>query len=165
MVKKAKSKEKATKASSKKAAIKAIPKKKVHRSIAAGEKEPEYMIQISDPKMVRKDILESLREVIIFMQGYEKFRRIQEEKVTMFNQLKKDIKELNMLTGKLRKYLPQGKIQPAKEKPKRMMAKEEQEEMEEETPAETMPQETPEQNDLTELESQLSDIESELSKI
>jgi len=60
-------------------------------------KEPEYMIQVNDPTMVRKDLLESLRETIIFMQGYETIRKIQEEKVALFTQLKLDVNELNNL--------------------------------------------------------------------
>ena len=60
----------------KKSKLKKVVKKTARKkSIPSGstflEKEPEYMIQISDPKMLRKDLLESLREVIIFMQGYE----------------------------------------------------------------------------------------------
>ena len=64
---------------------------------AAREREPEYMVQLGDPKMVRKDLLESLREIIIFMQGYEKFRKIQEEKKKVFSALNDDLKELNTL--------------------------------------------------------------------
>ena len=62
---------------------------------------------------MRRDILESLREVILFMQGYEKFRKLQEEKIAIFNQLKNDVKELNqMIDSRLRKYFPKGKLKP-----------------------------------------------------
>src|SRR3989338_4955922 len=75
------------------------------------EKEPDYMVQIAEPKMVRKDLLESLREVIIFMQGYEKFKKVQEDKVALFTALKSDVRELNLLIeGQLKKYLPKGKL-------------------------------------------------------
>ncbi|MBT3836051.1 hypothetical protein HOD05_02165 [Candidatus Woesearchaeota archaeon] len=75
------------------------------------ESGPAYMVQLSDPKSIRKDILESLREVIIFMQAHEKFMRIQEEKVTLFTKLKNDVKELNLLIEhKLKKHLPKGKL-------------------------------------------------------
>lgn len=145
------------------------------RNTAVTEKNPEYMIQVSDPKMLRKDILESLREVIIFMQGYEKFRKIQEEKVSMFSGLKVSVRELNSLIDhKLRSYLPKGKLKPVTEdrKPEgledeekaevvpapKKMAKAALEEAAEET-------EPRSRNDLTELESQLNDIERELKKI
>lgn len=132
----------------------------------AVEKEPEYMVQINDPKMLRKDVLESLREVIIFMQGYDKFRKIQEEKVSWFNRLRIDVRELTALTTKLRQYLPKGSIKPLKEKPKRVLVKAEREEpkmTEPVTEEDPSLKEAPEE--LDELDSQLSDIESQLSRI
>jgi hypothetical protein len=145
------------------------PKKRVEL-----EKAPEYMIQISDPKMLRKDILESLREVIIFMQGYEKFRKIQEEKVALFSALKTSVRELNaLIDSKLKSYLPKGKLKVLAEmkKPQNMIDAEKvevvnvkrieavpvMEEMDEE--------EVKPKNDLAELEGQLNDIEDALKKI
>lgn len=151
---------------SKKATKKAARNKKIIPQAVTVEKEPDYMIQISDPKMLRKDVLESLREVIIFMQGYEKFRKIQEEKVFLFKRLRVDIRELTALTNNLRKYLPKGRISPIKEKPRRVLVKEKREEPEMIEPApEDVPQQEQAQGDLEELDSQLSDIESQLSKI
>src|SRR3989344_6625615 len=90
---------------------KVASRKLENKTAPAKANEPEYMVQVSDPKMLRKDLLESLREVIIFMQGYEKFRRIQEEKVALFAALKADVHDLNsLIENKLRKYLPQGKL-------------------------------------------------------
>ncbi|MBI2151384.1 hypothetical protein HYU21_01510, partial [Candidatus Woesearchaeota archaeon] len=68
--------------------VKPVASKVVH------QKEPEYMVQLSDPKSLRKELLECLREVIIFMQGYEKFRKIQEEKVSTFHTLRQEVKNL-----------------------------------------------------------------------
>ena len=136
------------------------------------EKNPEYMIQVSDPKMLRKDILESLREVIIFMQGYEKFRKIQEEKVALFSGLKISVRELNsLLDHKLRGYLPKGKLKPLAEirMPERMEEpKQEEIAVPSKKPAKMMEEVEEEprpRNDLTELESQLNEIERELKKI
>ncbi len=79
----------------------------------AAEKEPEYMIQLADPTALRKDILESLREVIVFMQGYEQFRKIQGEKVVLFAKLKTEVREMNsLIDNKLRKHFPKGKLKP-----------------------------------------------------
>ncbi len=145
------------------------------------EKEPEYMIQVGDPKMLRKDLLESLREVIIFMQGYETFRRIQEEKVALFTMLKSQVKEINsMVDNKLKKYLPKGKLRGISEK--QMHPEEEQEEtLPGEPRIEVVPiervqrkvvervAEQPVQkapaNELDELEKQLKDIENQLQNI
>ena len=80
------------------------------------KKVPDYVIQIGDPKLLRKDLLESLREIIIFMQGYEKFKRIQEEKIATFARMKTRIKELERLIEvKLKGHLPRGKLKPITE--------------------------------------------------
>ncbi len=77
----------------------------------AAEKGPDYVIQVSDPKMLRKDILEGLREVIIFMQGYDQFRKVQEEKTMLFTQLRNDVKDIHyLIDNKLRLFLPKGKV-------------------------------------------------------
>jgi hypothetical protein len=152
---------------------KSVPKRKIEKV----EKGPEYMIQISDPKMLRKDLLESLREVIIFMQGYEKFRKIQEEKVNLFNGLKTSVRELNSLIDvKLRSYMPRGKLKAMADvrKPQGIIDSErvevvnvnERQEMPEVDYDDDMemPVSKP-KNDLAELEDQLNDIEAALKKI
>ena len=88
------------------------------------EKQPQFMVHISDPKMLRKDVLEALRESIIFLQGYETIKKLQQEKVALFQQIKNDIKELsNLIDNKLKKYLPRGKLleQGLKEKKEQPM--------------------------------------------
>lgn len=144
-------------------------KKAKKKSTSESKDSPEYMVQVNDPKMLRKDILEALREIIIFMQGYEKFRQIQEEKVAMFVALKSDAKKLqNLIDNKLRKHLPKGKLSPISHK------KQEKEEVkphaEEKVPIAPQPPEAlPEEhegpappNELDRLESQLKDIEGQL---
>ncbi len=130
----------------------------------AGEKEPEYMVQVSDPKILRKDLLETLREIIIFMQGYEKFRKLQEEKVMTFTALKSDVKELNVLINhRLRKHLPKGKLRALKEEVPALP--EELEEQPEEPRPRGAGREVPKKNELDELEMQLRDIETQLRKV
>ena len=78
-------------------------------------KEPNYMIQLADPKIIRKDILESLRDGIMFMQGFERFTQTQLRKENLFNQLKDLTKEINFLVdNKLKVFLPQGKLKEIK---------------------------------------------------
>ena len=166
MVKKKKAKKKvATKKSTSKTTKKrSTSKRSSTHKIKAVNKEPEYTVQISDPKMLRKDILESLREVIIFMQGYDKFRKIQEEKVILFNRLKLEVKELNSLNHKLSKHLPKGKLAPVKEKVlfnEITIKKEEEKAILEDLPK---PPKV-EDEGLDVLESQLSEIEEQLDKI
>lgn len=128
------------------------------------------MVQVSDPKNVRKDLLEALREIIIFMQGYEAFRKIQEEKIAVFEQLRDDVKSLNNLVDyKLRRLLPKGKLAGMIKKPMPKVEEVEKEEMPMPAPKiqpKMMPQ--PQQEDdggLDELESQLREIESRLKRM
>ena len=154
----------------KKIAHKHKAKKKIASAKPAAERSPEYMIQISDPKMLRKDLLESLREVIIFMQGYEKFRKIQEEKVALFSSLKVSVRELtSLIDHKLRNYLPKGKLKATTETDSKVMPKEPEEVLPVPAAMEKMEPEQMEieepKHDLAKLESQLDDIERELRKI
>jgi len=143
-----------------------------HKNVEKKEIEPAYMVQLSDPKLVRKDLLESLREVIIFMQGYEKFRRIQEEKIALFTQLRVEVKQLSILVNdKLRKYLPKGKLRavsPQKKEEEPYDSHDEQPPFATGAPpsvsAPPSPQE-PEEDNLAQLEGQLRDIERQLQGI
>ncbi len=156
--------------------------KKMHtaaKPLPKREKIPDYVIKISDPKVLRKDILESLREVIIFMQGYEKFRKIQEEKVATIAILKEQVKEAeSLIAHHLRKYFPVGKLKPIKESQPHISivagSAHSAEEDEVSAPAltPTYQQEKPaavsrskSNDELEELESQLQEIEQQLQNI
>lgn len=134
------------------------------------ELEPAYMVQIHEPKMFRKHLLETLREIIIFMQGYEKFRKIQEEKVRTFTALKSDVKELSRLMDvRLRKFFPKGKLTPIREEVKPEPIPLPKPAPPVERPASPQPGTPPAApqpgNDLDELENQLKDIEGQLKGI
>ncbi len=146
----------------------------VQHHLSAKEKEPEYVVQVQDPRMVRKQLLESLRDLIIFMQGYEQFRHLQEQKVAQFTTLRNDVKELNHLVDvKLRHHFPKGKVKPianhhAKPEVPEPLMQEHEEEMEEKVVLPRMPARkeapapTSKKSDLDELEQQLRDIENQL---
>ena len=115
---------------------------------------PEYMVQLSDPPMIRKDILETLREIIMFMQGFERFRMVQQEKMSAIHKLKTDVKRLNTLVDtKLRRHLPKGKVQA------HSLKAEESQKVEEMDQPQPLPVK---HSELEELESQLKDIENQL---
>lgn len=123
------------------------------------------MVQVSDPKVLRKDLLETLREIIIFMQGYEKFRKLQEEKVATFAALKSDVKELNVLINhRLRKYLPKGKLRVVKDNVPELPEGPEEIEPPRARPA-SPGKEAPKKTELDELEVQLRDIENQLRRV
>src|SRR3989338_5726811 len=147
------------------------PKLQASPMPAKKESSINLMVQIHEPKNLRKDILEALREIIIFMQGYEAFRKIQEEKVKTFSQLRDDVKSLNsLIDNKLRRYVPKGKLAGMVKKP--AMPRKEADPVEKEP----MPMREPmrmskpepqpaENNELDELETQLRDIESRLKRM
>ena len=161
--------------------IKKSVSRPIEREVAPrADKEPEYMIQVSDPKMLRKDLLESLREVIIFMQGYETFRKIQEEKVALFTVLKAQVREINSLVDiKLKKYVPKGKLRGISEQQQQREEQHEEETLPGEPRIEVVPIERVQvqpravekpvarapPNELDELEKQLRDIENQLQNI
>ncbi|MBS3116387.1 hypothetical protein J4421_02200 [Candidatus Woesearchaeota archaeon] len=159
-------------------------KNKHHRRARKKEsldKDPQYMVQVNEPIMVRRDILESLRDVILFMQGYEKFRKVQEKKVMLFTLLKSQVKELSsLLQNKMYLYFPKGKLRVVS--PPEMMEEEEKEEKVEEPvkKVESKPKLQPTEktpmppapkmmikprDDLDDLELQLKDIEKQLQNI
>jgi hypothetical protein len=154
----------------KRVARKVTRTKKVHRpKVQHKDEEPSFMVQVAEPKMLRKDILESLREVIIFMQGYEKFMSIQEEKVSLFSSLQTEVKDLRFLINdKLRKLLPKGKLPAVNLTRKREMEEVERKSLSqnevEVVNIRAEPESKP-KDDLFELESQLKDIESQLQSI
>ena len=92
-------------------------KKRTTRAKKKVEREPQYMVQVSDPRSVRRELLQTLREVLLFMQSYEKFHEVQKEKVAHIRSLREITKELNVLVGtKLKKHLPKGKLLKAQKK-------------------------------------------------
>lgn len=120
------------------------------------EKMPEYMVPLEDPQMLRKEILECLRELIILMQGYEQFRKVQEQKIVYFALLDKKMREINnVIDYKLKPYLPKGKM-------KTFVAPKPQ--VKEESPLMTK-NEAPAKSELDDLEAQLQEIEGQLHKV
>ena len=81
------------------------------------ELEPSYMVRVPDPTTVRRDILESLREIILFMQAYEHFSSIQEEKKAIMNEVKGQVKEISrIINTDLKTKLPRGKLKALHDK-------------------------------------------------
>lgn len=143
---------------------KMIPAKSANKhKDGRAEKDPNFMVQVSEPRMLRKDLLESVREIIIFMQGYEKFRKIQEDKVTLFTQLKTDLRVLNSLVDdKLRKYLPKGKLRAVQTSKQEIKPYARDEEI---LRSPSIQNDRSPASELDELESQLKNIETQLRSV
>jgi len=135
-----------------------IKKRTTKKSSQHPQRKPEYMVHVPEPVMMRKDLLEALREIIIFMQGYEKFKRVQSEKISLFKKLRSQVRELNSLVdGKMKKLFPKGNL-PAIIRPE-VVARKVEPVVAKIQPAPVQPKP---RSELDELESQLKDIENQL---
>ncbi len=137
-------------------------------------REPEFTIQISDPQSLRKDLLESVRELILFMQGFDRFKKLRQEKLVEFSKLKADARALTTLIDtKMRRCLPKGTLKNKavkEEKVKKAVAERHEEAMPESVtiaPGLSVPEPAPrpEHSELEELEAQLQEIENQLKKV
>ena len=147
--------------------------RKNHKGLNEHGKEPSFMIQIADPKVLRRDVLESLRETIIFMQGYETFKKIEDEKKATFEEMREHLRQITSLcNNQLTKYIPKGKLKGITDKllsEEAVLSKKggastpvvpKSEAPKAEVPAPVVPQ-----SNLEELERQLADIEKELQGV
>lgn len=137
-------------------------------------REPEFTIQIGDPQSLRKDLLESVRELILFMQGFDRFKKLQQEKLVEFSKLKAEARALTILVDtKMRRCLPKGTLKSKavkEEKAKKVKAPEDITSIPESvTIASNLsapePAPKPEHSELEELEAQLQEIENQLKKV
>ena len=84
----------------KKTTRKKVTKKKVTKK----KGEPLY-VGVVEPETLRKDILESVRELIQFLQSYEQFKKLKDEKNRTLAILKSDVKDIKSEVEKLKMYL------------------------------------------------------------
>ncbi|MBI4980045.1 hypothetical protein HZC30_00640 [Candidatus Woesearchaeota archaeon] len=147
---------------------KAKPVLKATRTVPMA-REPEFTIQIGDPQALRKDLLESVRELILFMQGFDRFKKLQQEKLAEFSRLKADARALTLLVdAKMRRCLPKGTlkskaVKEEKAKPVKGPVASLPESVAPSLPPEPAPKS--EHSELEELEAQLQEIEAQLKKV
>ena len=135
---------------SRKKIIKKITKKRTvkrTRKVQPTEDQLFYM-GIPNPIEVRRNILESARDMVHFLQLFERFRLIREEKKLASKLLRRHVKELTTLVNKLKAVLPKTSIR----------AKSKKEEMERiETPGKIKVIKEPETSEIPDLS--IDDIE------
>ena len=73
--------------------------------------EDVFYVGIREPGEIRRNLLESARESIHFLQRYEKLKALQEQKYQTILHLDAEVKELKSLVSKLRKSFPTAKSQ------------------------------------------------------
>ncbi len=72
-----------------------------------------FFVEIKEPTEVRRNILESLKEILEVLQRFEKFKNIRHEKLENIHKLRGLLKDANKMLGNLRLKLPQTSLRAA----------------------------------------------------
>lgn len=74
------------------------------------KKEEEYFVGIYDPLDVRRNVLESSKEIIKSLQAFDNIEKIREEKLKMYKEMRRIMAELDLIVSKLKSRLPKSYI-------------------------------------------------------
>ena len=82
------------------------------------EKESEdiLFVEIREPSEVRRNILESLKNIVETLQRFEKFKHLRKEKIHSINKLSNDLKRINKMFSDLKNAIPETKLREIKAK-------------------------------------------------
>ena len=69
-----------------------------------------FFVGIHDTKDLKKAIIESTRDTVVFMQKYETILKIRKEKNESIDNLKRLVKEINKMVSSLKTKLPESEI-------------------------------------------------------
>ncbi|MCK4670385.1 MAG: hypothetical protein KAT43_04210 [Nanoarchaeota archaeon] len=92
-----------------------MAKKKAVKTAPITKEGEVFFVGIKDPIEIKRDLLESTKDSITIIKTYENIKSLRIEKVKQMLVLQKLIKELNALTNKLKRALPETRV---REKPK-----------------------------------------------
>lgn len=115
-----------------------------------------FYVGLRDPSEVRKNILESSRDIVIFLKTYENFKRIRLRKIEEINKLKLKIQEIVRLVNKLSRELPKTRLRAKPEEALRKGGARR---------SAGLPKRTGPEKAVNVLESQLGEIEQKLKTI
>ena len=125
-----------------------------------------YFMRVENPSDLRRQILENSKSVIESLRRFEKIKDLRAEKLNSIVKLKRMISELHEISSRLRDSLPQPKTTPLiKRKLIRKGKKIEQKTVPAQKSVPAGLPFKPKSKDLEMLESELSEIESKLSKL
>ena len=74
-----------------------------------------FFVEVKEPEEVRRNILESLKEIVESLQRFEKFKETRKDKFDNINKLRKIVKDTNKLVLDLKKSFPEAKIRTVRE--------------------------------------------------
>ncbi len=120
-----------------------------------------FFVQVKEPNEVRRNILETLKEIVEVLKRFEKFKHIRHEKLEKINHLRVLIKQANKMLGDLKIKLPQTNLRATvtrETKPKVHHKKKKKAKAEEKAPKKDV-------TELDKLEAELNAIESKLKSL
>ena len=126
---------------------------------SAKEHNELFFVEVKEPDEVRRNILETLKEVLELLQRFENFKHLRHEKMERIQRLRILMRDTNKLVGVLRIKLPQTNLKgmvPKQHTPKTKKAAAKKKE----SPAEKVPKK--ERTELDKLQEELNAIESKL---
>jgi len=115
-----------------------------------------FFVNIREPLVLRRAVLESSRETIRYMQHYEQLKAIRTLKTQKIMQIKKDIRDINKLINELKAKLPAVNIRERKEKPKHEYKKKVKEHIK---------HKPHKSSELEKLDAELGEVEKKLGKL
>lgn len=79
------------------------------------EKEEEILfVEVREPSEVRRNILESLKNIVEALQRFEKFKHLRREKINRINRLSNELKGINRTLSDLKNAIPETKLREIK---------------------------------------------------
>jgi hypothetical protein len=125
-----------------------------------------FFVEIKGSHDVRRNVLESLKDIVENLQRFEHFKNIREEKVKRINRLRVLIKDLHKLVSDLKHPLPESKLKVLKQRKSGVSKTKKPKTVKKAIPQEAQkPQKKKANSELEKLESELSQIESKLSSL
>jgi|SRR3989338_5634516 len=123
-----------------------------------------FFVQVKAPNEVRRNILETLKDIVEVLKSFEKFKHIRHQKLENINHLRVLLRQANKMLGDLRIKLPQTNLRaiPVKDtakQPKKVHHKKKKGKSAEEK----MPKK--EMTEVDKLEAELSAIEAKLKSL
>ncbi len=73
--------------------------------------EKEFFVGIFEPNDIRRNVLESSKEIVNSLQASESLKKIRSEKIICYKKIKNIMDELKFLVARLEKSLPKSKIE------------------------------------------------------
>lgn len=124
-----------------------------------------FFRKIENPNEVRRKVLESSKETIHTLKGYQKIVDIREKRRNQVRKLNIQLKEINMFVDKLKDAFPSELLAKLEKENKQEKSKTKKGKKKGKAAAKKKTKNLPEPSEVTKLENTLSDIEDKLKRL